>query len=602
MKAKAKNNILKLALAITGFLSFTGCNDAFMDRYPETSITEKVFFTSPSDLEIYTNGMYGYISASYWDVVSDNCLYVDNSSVYKMMRGEINKVTASRWNFEKIRNVNFMLSRTDKVQGDQIEINHYIGLARMFRASLYYSMVKTYSDVPWYSRDLTTTDTDLLYKTQDPRTLVVDSIMADLAFAVTHMKDEASKTRFYKNAALAIQARIALHEGTFRKYHQELGLNDADRFLTIAKEATDQIIATQKYSLSQTPQGNMGAYEAMFCSTDLSQNPEMILFTDYDKALNRKNNSQQVFDYASGLSRDLMEDYLVIDEEKTLPFQQVPGYDQKGFLDVFAKRDPRMAQTFMNPGFEKPSTSGPYRPGLGRGGYPQLKFMPRTYDQIGWNNSYNDLPVIRYAEVLLINAEAKAELGILTQKDLDETINLIRERVKMPHASLNEWNAHIDPIQEQRYSNVKSAQKAAILEIRRERRVELACEGFRYDDLMRWSCGKLLEKAPEGVYLNGLGYHDVTGDGLPDIAVVMTQAEADAIPEEDKKKYNLNVYILKGNTIELSEGDKGFIQLVAQKNKFKFAEPQYYYYPLNQQDMLDNKNLIQNKYWEQQKP
>lgn len=100
----------------------------------------------------------------------------------------------------------------------------------MFRAILYYSKVKDYSDVPWYSCDLQTTDIDLLYKPQDPRTLVVDSIMADLDYAVHNMKDSYSTTVIYRNVALAIQARIALHEGTFRKYHPELNLDDGDRF------------------------------------------------------------------------------------------------------------------------------------------------------------------------------------------------------------------------------------------------------------------------------------------------------------------------------------------------------------------------------------
>lgn len=152
--------------------------------------------------------------------------------------------------------------------------------------------------------------------------------------------------------------------------------------------------------------------------------------------------------------------------------------------------------------------------------------------------SYADLPVIRYAEVLLMYAEAKAELGTLTQEDLDKTINVIRDRVEMPHATLAEWMSKIDPVQANRYVNVSSAQKGAVLEIRRERRIELACEGFRYDDLMRWGCGKLMEKAPEGMYVDKLGYIDITGDGQPDYALVKTQAEADAIPEEDKENMN----------------------------------------------------------------
>lgn len=227
-----------------------------------------------------------------------------------------------------------------------------------------------------------------------------------------------------------------------------------------------------------------------------------------------------------------------------------------------------------------------------------MKFEPRTYDQLEWGKSYTDLPVIRYAEVLLMYAEAKAELGELTQEDIDLTINLIRRRAGVPNATLSSWLSKIDPVQANRYPNVTSSQKGAILEIRRERRIELACEGFRYKDLMRWKCGKLLEKAPEGMYIDKLGYIDVTGDGQPDYALVKTQADADAIPEEDKLKYKLTVEILDGNTYELTEGDKGYVRLISQVGKWTFVEPKYYYSPMATGDIILNPNLVQNKYWQ----
>ena len=242
-----------------------------------------------------------------------------------------------------------MLARTGRVEGDRGEINHYIGLARMFRALIYYSKVKDYSDVPWYSHDLQTTDTELLYKSQDPRSLVVDSIMADLDFAVTHMKTNNSTTRIYRNAALAIQARIALHEGTFRKYHPELKLNDGDRFLKIAVEACRKIMDTKHYSLSTSKESGLPAYQSLFCSADLTQNPEMILVADYDKALGRLHNAQAQFDYNTGLSRSLMEDYLVVEDGQTKYFHEVEGYRTKTVLEIFENRDPRLEQTFMKP-------------------------------------------------------------------------------------------------------------------------------------------------------------------------------------------------------------------------------------------------------------
>ena len=204
-----KNNIKIWLFGCIGLLGLSGCNDSFLERYPETSITEDGFFNNTSDLEAYTNGLYGNIVSGYTDAPSDNMIYTESQSIYSMMRGEVNPDNQSVWDWKDIRNVNFMLARVGKVDGDVAEVNHYIGLARMFRAKLYYDKVLSYSDVPWFSRDLQTTDKDLLDKTQDPRALVVDSIMADLDFAVNNMTNGTSRTRWFKNGALAIQARIA---------------------------------------------------------------------------------------------------------------------------------------------------------------------------------------------------------------------------------------------------------------------------------------------------------------------------------------------------------------------------------------------------------
>lgn len=592
-----KNNIKIWMFGCIGLLGLSGCNDSFLERYPETSITEDGFFNNVSDLETYTNGLYGNIVSSYTDAPSDNMIYTDNLSLYSMMRGEVNPDNQSEWKWEAIRNVNFMLARTGKAVGDASEINHYIGLARMFRAKLFYDKVLLYSDVPWYSRDLQTTDTELLYKTQDPRSLVVDSIMADLDFAVNNMQDGTSRTRWFKNGALAMQARIALSEGCWRKYHSELGLNDSERFLQITIEACRKIMESGQYELSTAKSGELDAYEALFCSQDLSNNKEMIIYEDYDLALNRLHNAGGgLFDFVSSLSRGLMEDYLVVEDGKTKRFQDVSGYATKKFTEVFEKRDPRMRQTFMTPGFIRANLNEPHRPKLTMGGYTQVKFSPRTADQITYGKSYTDLPLIRYAEILLMYAEAKAELGELTQDDVDQTINLLRDRVGMPRASLADWLNNIDPVQANRYSNVSSTQKGAVYEIRRERRIELACEGFRYEDLRRWGCGKLLAVVPEGVYLE-TGYLDVTGDGQPDYAIVKTQADADAIPQADKDKYNLQVEVLDGNTFSLTEGDKGYVRMISQVGRWNFIDPKYYYTPLSTTDLQYNPNLVQNKYW-----
>ncbi len=582
--------------ALPAVMGLTACNDSYLDRFPETSITEQVFFSNVGDLESYTNGMYGTLGYSMNDGVSDNYMGLNDESLHRLMRGEVFPETSGVWSWGSIRSVNFLLARTGRVSGDQAEIAHYVGLARMIRAKLYYDKVKSYSDVPWYSKDLQTTDTEELYKTQDPRALVVDSIMADLDFAVKHMNDGTSKTRYMRPTALALLARTALHEGTFRKYHKELELNDGDKYLKIAADAAAELMNLGRYSLSYESYNGLGAYQSVFCSENLASNPEIILFEDCDKELGHLNYAASASAY-HGLTRDLMEDYLVVENGKTKTFQSVPGYATKTYDEVFENRDPRLTQTFATPGWIRANSSTPYRISLNNCGYQQIKFDPQKYDMFGWGLCYTDVPIFRYAEILLIYAEAKAELGTLTQDDVDKTINVIRQRAGMPDASLADWLSNIDPVQAARYSNVDSKQKGAVYEIRRERRIELACEGFRNGDLMRWSLGKLFAKNLDGIYIPGPGMYDVTGDGLPDIAVIPDEAHAGMVSDEDREQYKLTVYTLAGNTMALTEGDHGYVYLVNQHDKFTFEEPKYYYSPVAVDDITLNPNLVQNKYW-----
>ena len=596
-KLNSAKEILVTILSAILLNGFTSC-DTYLERFPETDITEKDFFKSVKDLELYTNTFYDGLGWSQWDIVSDNSLTTNNHWVYTMMRNETTPANAEQWSryWTSIRSINYMLNRVDQVSGDEKDINHYIGIAKLFRALKYYNLVQTYSDIPWYEKDLQTTDTELLYKPQDSREFVVDKIMEDLDFAVENIKVGSSKTAITKQAALAFKARISLYEGTFRKYHSELELNDGDKFITKAAETAKKLMDMGDNTLSTVQQGDLGAYQSLFCSLDLTRNTEMILMKDYSKELGLIHSVFTSFDWSTSLSRDLMEDYLIIEDGETKSFYDTPNYEKSTFVETFKNRDPRFAQTFMSPGTHSFKQEGAHVPNLLLGGYPQIKYYPTTRDQADWSSGYTDQAIFRYAEVLLIYAEAKAELGKLTQADLNITINLIRERVNMPGVQLQDWFG-TDLFQEKKYPNVKSSQKAAVLQIRRERRVELACEGHRYGDLMRWACGSLLNKTPQASYIDKLGYHDLTGDKQPDIAIVKTAEDASTIPAEDIAKYNLKVYILKDNSFALSEGDKGYIYIVAQKDKFTFIEPKYYYYPMAVQDIVINPNLYQNKFW-----
>lgn len=589
-----KKNILILACVS---LLFTNCNDNFMERFPETEISIETFFKSVSDLESYSNTFYADLDVPIHDALSDNISnYGSDIELQTLMVGNLSAETVDEWNWERIRKYNVLLENVHRTSGEQEKINHFIGITRLFRAINYYDKVKRYSDVPWYSKSLNVEDIDLLYKPQDSRTLVVDSIMNDLDYASNWVQKGSSKTRITQYAALGIQARIALHEGTFRKYHEELKLTDGDRFLQIAIKACEEIMESDQFSL--TPE-----YSSLFNSNDLNSNPEVILFMDYDASKSIFNNTRTVFNYNYGLSQDLLDSYLYFKDGKIIPYTNLSNYTTQTYVETFANRDPRMKATVCYPGYIKAGESKPFLTTPDRGGYLQIKYAPTSIDQWSHGASYIDIPLIRLAEIYLIYAEAKAELGTLTQNDLDKSVNKLRTRIGLPPINMNEANANIDPILAQKYPNINGPIAGTIYELRRERRVELACEGFRFDDVNRWKAGKLFASQQKGFYVPELGPIDVTGDGIPDIAILAKPEDKKSLSEDLQN--SLAIYYLENESgakasYYLSEGDKGHIMFETQRLLIrKFIEPQYYYRPISLQDKKINPNLKETIFWEQ---
>lgn len=577
------------------FLS--SCSKDFLDRMPQTNISEDMTFLNVKDLEVYTNSMYGMIGPNYSDGFSDNIAGLSGSSTTdNMVRSNLTVANAGGWDdWKSLRRINFMLQNVHKTKGDAASINHFIGIARLYRANWYYKMVMTYGDVPWYSAKIEENEEELLMKTQDPRTLVVDSVMADLEFAAEHIKPDGTNTRITKWAALTLLSRIALYEGSYRKYHTYLKLDQTSNvFFEKAAKAAKQVMDQGGFDIYNT--GKIGEdYRALFSSTDLSANKEVIFYKKNSTGEGVANNSHTVFDYQWALSKDLMEEFLMKDGTR---FTNQSGYDKKVITELFKDRDPRLAETIMEPGFKtNPELPVPYILKPTFGGYLQVKFYPRDPSiRLGWDLNYTDLPIMRYAEVLLNYAEAKAELNDISQVDLDATIGKLRKRVGMP--TLVGGSATVDPILAARYPNV-SSNKAVILEIRRERRVELAAEGFRANDLNRWYVGQLFAENPKGMYVKGLGAFDVTGDGKVDIAILNSKDDVTPIanlPEDEKK--DLVIYYLSENVIYLSEGTKGHILFARDRDQKREWKGDYYYYrPIPIQQTTLNPNLKQPFDW-----
>ncbi|MDO5977442.1 RagB/SusD family nutrient uptake outer membrane protein [Flavivirga spongiicola] len=584
-------------ITIVAALLFS-CEKDFLDRVPETDITAAGFFNSTSDLEIYTNTFYDYFGASTRDLSTDDqTRHSEGDGLNSLLKGNLTLSNADNWDgWDVLRDINYFLANYNNnnisENGNMTEINHYIAFARFSRARWYISKIKDYGMVPWIDKPLNV-DSEELFKTQDSRDFVVEKIMEDLEFAVANLKESTNfKSQISKWSALAEMSRFCLYEGTFRKYHDYTGLSNANTYLTKSAEASQQIIDSGNYSIWTNGNPNT-AYNEFFIQESYNGNSEVIQSIEYSYDEPRRTYGVVVYFYW-GLSKNLVDSYLMTDGTR---FTDVSGFDEKGFVEVFENRDPRMAQTIAYPGYKFPNTENDYLIVATYGGYTQQKFLHNDENESLWN-SQNDLAAYRYAEVLLNHAEAKAELGTLSQGDIDATINAIRARVGMPGLNMAAANANPDPVQTVQYPNVSGANVGVIMEIRRERRIELACEGFRRGDMVRWKNGITLAQPQVGMYVPAFGGIDVTGDGTPDIAILNSPSETgpiDALPNAAE----LVKYYVSDGSFYLTDGDSGYIAMTGDVAQPKsFVEPKYYYYPMGINDLLVNPNLVQVPYWE----
>jgi hypothetical protein len=596
----------KIIYTILSVLIFSACNDDYLDRFPETEIGKENFFKSEEDLRIYVNSMYNFPGVGMYtgDAATDNATTTGNTELKTMMVSTPTSETIlAGWDWDQLRNINFFLENFNNNDLPDETLNHYEGLARFFRANFYMEKVKRYSNVPWYDYTINTDDEASLMKTQDSREMVVEKVFEDYQFAVNHVEANQPSGAVNKWVVLSYMARNALYEGTYRKYHTELNLQgSANSFLTLARDAAIQIIQSGNFAIHNT--GNSSTdYGELFTSTDLAGNSEVIFSRVYEDGLLNSGWWSFMFgNYEVSPSKDLLQSYLQADGSF---YSAQDGYETKLFVDEFDNRDQRLYQTYAYPGWELINTStysqggGIYIQQLQKSfsGYHQLKGFVNNPDESVSNSL--DLPIIRYAEILLIFAEAKGEMGELTDSDLDMSVNLLRSRAGVSPMTLN---PAVDPVQEARYPNIKSnTQWRELLEIRRERRVELALEGYRIDDLNRWMAGLLLENEPEGLYFPGFGKYDLTGDGIDDIILIDV---SESIPEADDKEENeLGVKLIyyrvgyqdSDASFYLSNGNSGTIATV--KDRGSFVEPKYYYRPVPQTQVTLNPNLTQIFGW-----
>jgi len=572
-------------------LAVSSCKDDFLDRPPKDQIDSEFFFNTVKDLELATNDFYPMLSPTSVyndDNASDNIVPLISNERIRGGRIVPTNRGSGGWSWGRLRDINFFLANYKKVDDEAAQAK-YGGIARFFRAYFYFDKVQRFGDVPWYSKVLEAGDPDL-YKARDSRKLVMDSVLADIDFAIENIPAEIQLNRITKYTALFLKARIALYEGTFRKYHN---LGDHEKFLEEAVSASEALIATGAYRLFTTG-GKDKAYRDLFARNNQDAT-ETILAADYEDALVAHSLAQTMVSPTLGswgITKDLINSYLMSDGSR---FTDKANYKTKGFYEEMQNRDPRLTQTTAGPNFvvNGETQREPVTLNATTTGYRVIKALP-SRDQ--WSRSYFDIIVFRYAEALLILAEAKAELGIITQADLDNTINKLRDRVAMPYLNMASANANPDPFLEAMYPNVSGNFKGLILEIRRERRIEMFNEGLRWDDLMRWKAGNKIEQPMVGIYFSGLGSYDFNGDGIFDVYV--HDGNTSGAPSSVTAFINITQRKLRDPITGEQGGTKGNLDPFPLGGSFDDVDDKDYYYPLPIEDLKLNTNLDQNRGWD----
>ena len=593
-----KNIILYSFIAL---LSGTaGCSD-MLDQYPLDVISPETYYNNADELRSATNQFYGMFpgaASGYTESADVVCTFNLPAEVQGIRTVP---TSGGGWNWEYLRAVNFYLSHS--VRCDDVDAReHFDGIARFFRAYFYFEKVKRFGEVPWFDRELSSTDPEL-FRPRDSRDFIMDKILDDLTYAINNISDKKDLYNVTHWTALALKSRICLFEGTYRKYH---GIPGYEKFLDECATASKLFIDNAPYAIYKT---GAQPYRDLFSSMNAIEE-EVILARDYDRAQNVMHeanaNTLSPTYGRPGMNKKIVNSYLMTNGDR---FTDQPGYETMQYYDEMQNRDPRLTQTVVGPGYMRINSTTVSSPNFGASttGYQITKWVTDASGD-GYLGSSNDYILFRAAEVYLNYAEAKAELGTLTQDDLKISIKKIRDRVGMPNIDMDAANANPDPYLcalESGYQNVTGPNKGVILEIRRERTIELLLEGFRYYDIIRWKEGKIFEQPYKGMYFPGLTKG--SGENRYDVfdmndGTVGDKEKVDICIYTGKKPSvkNIRKFYKLGDEFVLTDGDKGnIICHDIEKEPRQWREDRDYLYPIpTQERLLSNGTLSQNPNWD----
>ncbi|WP_158857219.1 RagB/SusD family nutrient uptake outer membrane protein [Lunatibacter salilacus] len=502
-------------------LNFSSCDDDFLQRTPLDAVSALDYFNSPDELKTYLNQFYNAANFPKYanhgsDFESDNQVALIPN---RRLEGSRIVRPSGGMGFNSVRSINYFFDNYKRVEANHSfeSFQQYLGEAYFFRGLIYFDLMRTYGDMQIITSELGTSSPEL-YNPRNPRNEVADFIIGQLDSAAMYLTSDKTggAGRVNRWMALLIQSRAALYEGTWEKYHANSAFGvsnpNSEKYFNKAADAALEIMESGVYEVYQTgnPQRD---YKDLFALQDFTSNSEVMFWRRYDNELTRggvgftnDRNFRMETPLGNTITKQLADSYLCIDGKPITGSPLFGGHST--LLEEAENRDPRFYQTIATPKETwKIFADGTIQ--LWEEAYDRLNATndfnaPSGYIiQKGYNpnmiyhvQQYEESPglIYRYAEALLNYAEAKAELGTITQQDIDISIKPLRDRVGMPNLNLADiitdpdWNfPALSPI---------------INEVRRERRVELAAEGFRWDDIARWAAADelVVGTRPKGMH------------------------------------------------------------------------------------------------------
>lgn len=570
-----------------------------------------MIFGSEDGLEVYTNSFYNHLpdrdAAFKMDATTDygakNAVGTYECSAYTIE-------TSTSWSWGNLRNYNYFIKHNTNPAVSETVRNSYTGIARLFRAYFYFDKLVQYGEVPWIE-NLLEPDSEELYAPRDTRDVIITKMIEDLDFAYNHITESkitSNSNTVNKWTALLLKSRVCLFEASWRKYHAGTDYVKncaikADDLFAQAAAAAKELMDKGPYKIHMSGNvyeaGGRGAYRDLFVSDNtVTEEVMLAVSTDAKLGLGEQNWWYNSSTYGPHLcmTRTFAKTYL--NSDGTFYNEKKADGSYKNFVEETTGRDARLCQTIRGADYTCKDARGAYiRTAANFTGHTLTGYQFTKYvmDDVACDDgakNINDIPLFRYAEALLNYAEAQAELGKLTDADWAATIGLLRKRAGITGSTLTSKPTQVDPyLQRTYFPNISDP---VLLEIRRERAIELCLEGMRMIDLKRWACGALWKTAEwTGIYVPAMNQRlDINGDG-----------EYDVYFTEDKKyltegEYrNLAVLVDKTATLRKLNDDPAGGYIMFYNETSHDWEDNMYLYPIPKQVRAKNPNLTQNPGW-----